>query len=190
MRTLLLAALALSACGSPDPDDVTPDPAADAAEVAGAATREAERDTDGLDLGDVSMTGDVPGTPVESVTTRDGQMELGVTDQVVFARLSESLRAEIETEMADETEGQGGLGGSIARAVTGAVAQGLAAAVTVPLGDVRDVRYQGGRVVIEMADGDPSPFDRAKTDDRPMLDQFDAEAGRRLAEAFDKAAGR
>ena len=93
----------------------------------------------------------------------------------------------IKAEMASETKDQEGLGGTIARAVTGAVAQGLATTVSVPLADVRDVRYEDGRLVIEMVDGGESPFANAKTDDRPMLTQFDEAAGQRLAEAFDKA---
>ena len=36
----------------------------------------------------------------------------------------------------------------------------------------------------------PSPFENATSDDEPMLSQFSADAGRRLADAFDKATGR
>lgn len=182
---LLLAALAVAACGSPDPDEVAPE------DVAAEAEREAREgvrldlDTEGL-----SLSADVPGTLLEAVTTRDGALELGVTDSVLFSRLSAETRDEIEDEMEAETADETGLGGTIARAVTGAVAEGLATAVSVPLDRVRDVRYEAGRVVIEMADGEPSPFDTARSDDEPMLEQFDADAGQRLAEAFDKATGR
>ncbi len=190
MRLLLTAlALTLAACGSPDPDEVAPDVPADVTEE---ATREAMEETGRIDvdLGGLAVSSDPPGALVEVVATRDGQVELGVTDEVLFSRLSESLRAEIESDMDAETKDQTGLGGTIARAVTGAVAEGLSVAVSVPLADVRDVRYENGRVVIEMTDGEPSPFQTTKSDDEPMLEQFDAAAGRRLAEAFDKAAGR
>ena len=189
MRTpLLLVALALAACGSPDPDDVTPD----ADDLADEISRDVERETSGLDfdLGDLAVSSDLAGRPVDAVFTRDGNIELGVTDSVLYSRLSAELQREIETEMKEETADQTGLGGTIARAVTGAVAEGLAMAVSVPLSDIRDVRYEDGRVVIEMETGGPSPFDRSQNDDEPMLEQFDAEAGRRLADAFDKAASR
>ena len=41
-----------------------------------------------------------------------------------------------------------------------------------------------------MVAGQPSPFENATSDDEPMLSQFSADAGRRLADAFDKATGR
>ena len=189
-RALLLApALLLAACGSPDapdetyPDDETVQPAPEVNRPTG------DLDLD-LDIGDLAVTSELPGSLVDVVTTDDGHIELGVTDEVLFSRLSESLRDEIQTEMDDETADETGLGGTIARAVTGAVAEGLATSVSVPLDDVRDIRYENGRVEIVMADGQPSPFENATSDDEPMLSQFSADAGRRLANAFDKATGR
>ncbi|PAP76261.1 hypothetical protein [Rubrivirga marina] len=185
MRRSLLTALlsvaglsALAACGSPDPDENV--------------AEEVERETSDLhfDLDDVDLSSRLPGTPIDAVSTRDGEIELGVTDSVLYTRLSPELRARIQSEMADETGDESGLGRTIAQAVTGAVAQGLAMAVSVPLDEVRDVRYEDGRLVIEMEDGGESPFDGSRNDDEPMLEQFDREAGERLAEAFDKARGR
>ena len=191
MRCLLFAALALAACGSPDPDEVAPN--AEVPEVAddalGEIAREVEREVNDLDLDGVGFSSRLPGTLVDAVRTRDGGMELGVTDSVLFTRLSPALQREVEAEMAEETADQTGLGGALARAVTGAVAQGLAMAVNVPIDDVRDVRYEDGRVVIEMVDGERSPFDGSRNEGEPMLEQFDADAGRRLAKAFDKATG-
>jgi len=184
MRSLLLIpVLALAACGSSDQSPI------DEGEIEAMAEDEIEESTDGLsfDVDGAGVSSDLSGDVVDVVTTRDGALEIGVTDEVLFSRLSEATRAEIEAEMASETKDQEGLGGTIARAVTGAVAQGLATTVSVPLADVRDVRYEDGRLVIEMVDGGESPFDNAETNDRPMLTQFDEAAARRLAEAFDKA---
>ena len=82
------------------------------------------------------------------------------------------------------------LGGTIARAVTGAVAEGLQTALSVPLSRIADVRYEGDRLVVEMADGERSPFDGMRSDGDPVLKRLDADAGRRLEAAFDKATGR
>lgn len=180
---LLLPLLALTACAG-DSSDVE-----QFAEDAGARA-EGRLATLDVETDGVRFSADLPGGLVDVVETRDGAMELGVTDEVLFARISATTRAGIEEEMARETEAEEGLGGVIARAVTGAVAEGLGMTVSVPLADVREVRYADGRVVIEMLDGGESPFADATSDDRPLLAQFDAAAGARLAEAFDKAAGR
>ena len=183
MRRLLLAPLlALVACGPPDPDEVAPDTRD---EIAAEAVRSARAAiSDGAD--DLDLTTDLPGEPVQTVTTQGGGLDFGLTDEVLWARLSEATRAEAAASMEDETKGQEGLGGAIARAVTGAVAEGLATAVTVPLSEVRDVRVEDGRLVVEMADGDPSPFDGMKTDDEPMLARIAPADARRLADAFAK----
>lgn len=188
LRSLLLASLLLAACGPSDRSDDVPGDDAIAAE----AEAEAARDTDGIDIdfSGVRASAELTGNLVDAVTTEGGQLELGVTDEVLFTRLSETFRGEIQSEMEEETADETGLGGTIARAVTGAVAEGLGTAISVPLADVRDVRYENGRIVIEMVDGEPSPFEAAKTNDEPMLSQFSPEAGRRLADAFDKATTR
>lgn len=187
-RALLLApALLLAACGPSDSPDET---YADDQTVQSAPEADSLTGDIDLDLGDLAVTSELPGSLVDAVTTEDGHIELGVTDAVLFSRLSESLRDEIQSEMDNETADETGLGGTIARAVTGAVAEGLAVTVSVPLDQVRDVRYENGRVEIEMVDGQPSPFENAKTDDEPMLSRFTDAAGRRLADAFDKATGR
>lgn len=182
---LLLALTALTACRSSD----TEDEAADAEAVVEDTRRDVERELSDIDIDidDVNLSSRPAGTRIQAVTTRNGELELGVTDSVLYSRLSPELQLRIESEMEDETADETGLGGAIARAVTGAVSKGLQMAVSVPLDQVRDVRYEDGRVVIEMEDGDASPFETSKTDDEPMLEQFDAEAGRQLADAFAKA---
>ena len=188
MRALLPALLLLGAC-APDRDDVAP---ADPHDVAGRALEEAVREAGPLDveLDGMAISADLDGEPVEAVTTEDGGMEIGLTDRVLYSRLSPEARAEIAADMKESARGQEGLGGRIARSVTQAVAEGLGTAVQVPLADVRDVRVEGGRLVIEMADGEPSPFERAQTDGRPLLDQVPTADAERLAAAFRQTAGR
>ena len=185
MRALLTAALLLplAACGSaerPDADAV--------AEAAEGEARDAIDRMD-LDLGDLSLARDVRGEPVERIVTRDGGIELGLTDSVLYVRLSEATRKQVAEEMEAEMGDRDGLGGRIARAVTDAVQSGMDTAAQVPLSDVRDIRVEGGTLVIEMADGEPSPFDGSQTDGRPTLEQFDPADAERIARAFDAATG-
>lgn len=173
---LLLAALSLTACGPSDgsPESSAPD-----------APRTEDRDIT-LDLGDVDLGRQLDGTPVEVAVTRDGGVEMGLTESVLFVRLSESTRKQVSEEMDAETEERDGLGGSIARAVTQAVEAGLATAAQVPLSEIQALRVADGRLVIEMADGGASPFDNSDTDGEPLLSQFSEADAERLAAAFDR----
>lgn len=195
MRLVLLTLLSIAAC-APDPADVAPDPSGPSAQrVADEATSEAARETSAIDfdVDDVSISSQLTGRPLQTIVTEDGSIELGVTDSVLYSRLSKETRSQIASEMEAEAEaeGQDGLGGRITRAVTRAVAEGIGTAVQVPLGDIRDVRVEGGRLVIEMAGGQRSPFEGSKSDGKPLLEQFAPADAARLAEAFDRAtAGR
>ena len=181
----LTLALTVAAC-APEPDDVTPD--GDIAQ----ATEDALRDVGPIDveMDGLALSSDLDGTPVQAVTTQNGEVELGLTDRVLYSRLSKETQATLAAEMEAETEGAEGLGGRLARAISGAVAEGLTTAVQVPLADVRDLRTQEGRLVIEMADGEPSPFEHTETNGRPMLEQVSEADARRLAEAFDRIRGK
>ncbi|WP_412067385.1 hypothetical protein [Rubrivirga sp. IMCC43871] len=183
-RALFLAPLlVLAACGdSPESSDDRDD---DAREAVDEARTEAGASIDG-----VGLSADIPGTAIDEATTEDGDIALGITDAVLYSRLSPALQREIADEMDAEVGDEEGFGADLARTITGAIAEGLRTAISVPLSDVRDVRAEGGRLVIEMADGEPSPFESAKTNGRPLLESFDADAAQRLAEAFDKAASR
>ena len=192
MRPLLFAALvALAAC-APDPADLAPGdgtPDDDLAQAAEDAAREAA--TVDIDVDGLAISSRLAGRPVRAITTRDGAVELGLTDSVLYSRLSKDTQAKIAADMEAEAEDREGLGGRIARAVTRAVAEGVGTAVQVPLADVRDVRVEGDRLVIEMADGEPSPFERSQSDGEPMLEQFSPADAASLAEAFGRVqAGR
>ena len=185
MTRLSICALALLAACAPEPTDVTPDPDPDAAGAE--AVDEATTETRRLEVDGTTMSLALEGEPVASALTTDGSMELGVTDRVVYARLSPGAQKETVAEVRRETGDGSGLGAQIGRAVAGALEAGLGVAAQVPLADVAAVRAEGGRLVIEMADGEPSPFESSgTTDDRPFLESFAPADAKRIAEAFDR----
>ena len=183
-----LAALLLAACGPPAPDEGSPEADRLAREAEGAATRTVDRVRRSISdrSGDLDVGTEVPGEPVETITTRGGALDLGVTDAALFSRLSPQARKEAQEEMDRAAGEQEGVGGAVARIVTEAVAEGLDTAVIVPLDRVAAVRYADGRLVVEMVSGEPSPFDAAESDGEPMLTRFDPDDARRLVEAFDR----
>ena len=189
MRALLLApSLLLIACGPSAPDEGTPEAERLAQEAESAASRSVERVRQSISdrSEDMDVATEVPGDEVETITTRGGKLDLGLTDEVLFSRLSAQARKEAQEEMDRATEEMDGVGGAFARIATEAVAEGLDSAVTVPLDRIESLRYEGDRLVIEMVSGEPSPFDTANNDGEPMLSLFEPADARRLVEAFDR----
>lgn len=178
MRSLLLALLLVAAC-TPDPAPAPSDQGADAVDEAARDAGPIDVEMDGLSISS-TLNGDV----AESVVTEGGEMEVGLTDQVLYSRLSKEAQAKVADEMRQSAEEQEGLGGRLARSITDAVMQGIGTAVQVPLADVRDIRVDGDRLVIEMVDGEPSPFNRAEADGKSLLSQISGSDARQLAEAF------
>ena len=167
MRLLLPALVLLAAC-APEPSEVTPDLDADDAPPAEAAFTDAPP----------------PGKEQIVVTSTDGAVELGLTDRVVFFRLSDAKRAEIEGGVADETDGErGGLGGFITETVTDAVGGMLGRAVQLPVEDVRVVHDGEGRLDIESAEGGAVGSFGSGDDGAPLFGPADAE---RFVETFER----
>lgn len=174
--SILALALVATGCSSDNPtDDRLADPADQAVPDSDPIVSESD---------EVAFSSDLQGAEVESVLTTDGKVELGLTDRVLYSRLSKEAQAEVTSGMQD-AEDEGGLGGRIASAVSQAVAENIGTAVQVPLEDIRDIRVDGDRLVIEMADGGGSPFESIQTDDAPIFDRIAPADARRLADAFD-----
>ena len=184
MLRLTLMAVALVATGCSTDEPTSEDRLADQVEDTVRDIGPIDIETDGM-----AISSELDGDELESILTTDGQIELGLTDRVLFSRLSKETQAEVATEMREASEEQDGFGGRIARAVTDAVAQGIGTAVQVPLDDVRDIRVDDGRLVIEMIDGDPSPFEGVKTDNVPIFERISPTDAQRLADAFESARG-
>lgn len=169
MRTLLLPLLLLAAC-APDPADVTP-----------ADTEETASGTDNVD---VSFSDEaLPGKEEIVITTREGDVDLGLTDEVLFFRLSPKRVDEIQDEIDAEVEDTDGLGRSIAEAVTGVVTDALRHAVHFPLEDVEGIRYEDGRLDIDFTGEGSMPT--IERDGEPVEEAFDPADAERFVEAFE-----
>lgn len=135
----------------------------------------------------VSFDSDIAGTEVTSIVTEGGEVRLGLTDEVLYFGLTDRVAGEVEKGL-DDAESEGGLGGFIAGAVSNAVVGALTTPIQIPLDDVRDVRYEDGRLDIDF-EGEHSTVD-LEIDDEPVDQQFDPEEARRFAEAFHELTGR
>lgn len=117
-----------------------------------------------------------------AVLTRDGKVKLGLTDEEVYARLSDEVLREVEDELAEEARDEG-LGGMIASAVKKGVRQGLRFRLSVDVDDIRDIRWEDGQLRVELEDGDLA-FEDADVDGEPLGRGFGEDEGRAFARAF------
>ena len=138
--SLLVLLLALSACSGETPE-------ADRS-VRDASAKDASGEAE------VGFGDEIRGRVLAAEANPDDEFEIGVTDEVMFFRLTEATRAEARKEM-DEGTSDGGLGDAIKDAVGGVVNKALATTVQVPLEQVEDVRYERGRLFVETADDGP-----------------------------------
>ncbi|MEO0557885.1 MAG: hypothetical protein AAF170_06855 [Bacteroidota bacterium] len=136
---------------------------------------------------EVTFTSEIAGTEVTAIQTVGGEVQMGLTDEVLYIGLTDQVAKDVESGL-DEAEAEGGLGGFIAGAVSNAVVGALTTPVQIPLSDVQDVRYEDGRLQIDF-EGDNSTVD-LEVDDEPIDQQFDPDDAQRFADAFHELTGR
>ena len=178
MTRLLILALALApltACSNNDDRDaVGPDAAA-------SDPGDAER----YDASDAAAEGygePIRGKILAREADADGQIEIGVTDEVLFIGLTPAAKKEVRQEI-DREIPEDGIGGMIGRAVSGVVDNALATTGQVPLESVRDLRYEDGRLIL---DAEADNFNvQINGDDREGI-AFDEDAARRLIDAYER----
>lgn len=113
---------------------------------------------------------------------------MALRDDQIVAGLSDSLRRHIQAEMKrelDESKGNG-VGAAIGKVVVEGVNKLLGGEITVPVSDIRDISYDGRKIVIRYRNGEPRGLhlESIKSDgDRTILEQFAEQDARRFVEA-------
>jgi hypothetical protein len=142
----------------------------------------------GGDESDVAFAG---GEPVQlsegdvRITSRNGAIDLMLLGDQITVGLSDSALNEIrrETDTA-ALESSGGVGATIEKFVKSKVQSTLAKRIDYPLADVRDVKYEGGRIVFEYVEGAKfSLLENAEADGVPFLASFSDDDAERFVEA-------
>jgi hypothetical protein len=173
MRALVVAAaLLLAACRTPDEGE----------------PRVAETDSGRGTVSGVSRPADSL-----TITNRDGSVNLGLAGGEVWMALSDSLRTELRDKLARDTAAStegGGLGGFIERTVKQNVQGLLDQRITRPLDEIRDARYENGRIVFEYSGSSLMKFENIKVnDDQPVLASFREDDARRFVTEVRRAKG-
>ena len=113
---------------------------------------------------------------------------MALRDDYIVAGLSDSLRRHIQLEMKRELSSSKaeGVGAAIGKVVVEGVSKFLGSEITVPVSDIRDIRYDGRKIVIRYRNGEPRGInlETIKSDgDRTLLEQFAEQDARRFVQA-------
>lgn len=119
------------------------------------------------------------------ITSRDGAIDLMLLGERIVVGLSDSVLREIRDKTdTSQLESDGGIGASIERFVKSKVQTTLAKRVEYPLSDIRDARYEKGRIVFDYVDGARfAMLENAESDNAPVLASFSEADSERFVEA-------
>ena len=122
-----------------------------------------------------------------AIHSRGDEIKLGLTDDVIYVRLSDATLDEVDAEMERETAEETGFGAMIAGAVTAGVSDLLRNRLEFDVAAVRDIRFDDGTITLEMEDGSSNDAVFNNDDGDALFARRDAEA---FIEAFHKVKGR
>ena len=124
------------------------------------------------------------------IVTTNGGIDLALIGDSISTGLSpqalQTVRAETDTASVSGT----GLGSQIEKMVKGTVQGAVGKRIGFPLSDVREVRYDGQKLVFEWAGEPRKLFDNTKIDGKPLLASFSPEDARRFAAAVNAKKGK
>jgi hypothetical protein len=119
------------------------------------------------------------------IVSDDGSVELVLMGDRILAGLSPKTQANVRSELEKSSaKDTAGLGGSIAAMVKKTVAGAIGTHMAYPLSDIREIRYEGGRMVIVSNDGHENKlFGNTKVNGRELSNSFRPEDVQRFTEA-------
>ena len=124
------------------------------------------------------------------IVATNGGIDLALIGDSISSGLSpqalRTVRAETDTVAVSGT----GLGAQIEKMVKGTVQGAVGKRVAFPLADVREVRYDGEKLVFEWSGEPRTLLENAKINGKPLLASFTAEDARRFAAAVNARKGK
>lgn len=175
---LVVAVAGLVACGRKD--NSNPDPGINPDPNPGGSGQAIRRDST-LTLG----PGDV------KITNTDSSVDLAVIGKQIVVRLSDKTMAKVRTETDTAKIKDNGFGGSIEKMVKKTVASALGQQYTYPLADVRDARYENGRIVLDVNGREPRLLANTEVGGKKLMESFRPEDAKRFVDAVNaKKSGR
>jgi len=118
------------------------------------------------------------------IISTDGTIDVILAGDKVMGGLSPATVAKVRAEMEkSKAKDSSGFGGMIAGIVTSSVASAIGTHVTYPLSEVKEVIFEGGRLVFVTKSGERKDLGNVKIDDTKAPVRFSKEDGERFVAA-------
>ena len=122
------------------------------------------------------------------IVNEDSSVEMAVVGQQIVVRLSDKTMTKVRQET-DTTHTDSGFGGSIERMVKSTVQSALGQQWTYPLSDVRDAKYQDGKIEFDVNGNQPRLLAHTKFNGKKLLESFRPDDAKRFVEAVNRKKG-
>ncbi len=140
--------------------------------------------TMGPEPGDSLAEGDV------RIVTTNGGIDLALIGDSISTGLSPQALRTVRTETDTTAVSGTGFGAQIEKMVKGTVQGAVGKRIGFPISEVREVRYDGEKLVFAWAGEPRKLFDNTKIDGKPLLASFAPEDARRFAAAVNARKGK
>jgi hypothetical protein len=117
------------------------------------------------------------------IASVDSGVDLALLGDTISGGLSAKTLNKVKRETDTAAVKGSGFGSEIERMVKGTVQSALATRINIPLSAVRDVRYDGKKIVFDWNGKPPKAFDNVKVDKKDALESFSAEDAQRFVAA-------
>ena len=117
------------------------------------------------------------------ITSADSGVDLALIGDSISGGLSAYALAKVRRETDTNAVSGSGLGASIEKMVKGTVQSALGIRISVPVASVKDVRYDGERLVFDWNGKPPEHFGTAKVNNKDVMASFSAEDAQRFVVA-------
>lgn len=116
------------------------------------------------------------------IASTDGDLDLALIGDTISSGLSQRALAKVRRETDTAGVTGSGFGAGIERMVKGTVQSAVAMRMVFPLADVRDVHYDGRKLVFEW-NGKPQGMGRVSHNGKDFFESFSAEDSQRFVDA-------
>ena len=117
------------------------------------------------------------------ITSVDGGVDLALIGDSISGGLSQQTLSKVRHDTDTSAVSGSGFGASIEKMVKGTVQSALGTRVVLALSDVKDVRYDGKRLVFDWNGTPQSGFSHVRMDNKDVLESFSSEDAQRFVVA-------